>query len=313
MARKPRIEFEGAFYHVVTRGNQRQKIFRDERDYLKYLEILSHYKRRYRFRLYSYVLMSNHLHLLLETAGTPLSKIQQGINQSYTMYFNRRHKTVGHLFQGRYKAILCDRDAYLISLVKYIHMNPLRAKMVEDLKEYRWSSHRYYADKGQNNGLVDTDRVLRMFSEDKTTSRRFYRDFMGDAIPVKREDVYAAIDQRVLGDEVFLDSVMDKYDGEIKKEKKKKEYTLGEIAGAIEGVKGVTLKQIRMHNKKKDTASARKLFALTAREYGYSGKEIADHIRRDPAIISASLRDRDLLKEDMEGVFRLLKKLNSQV
>jgi putative transposase len=80
MARKPRIEFEGAFYHVVTRGNQRQKIFRDERDFLKYLEILSHYKRRYWFRLYCYVLMSNHLHLLLETAGTPLSKIQQGIN-----------------------------------------------------------------------------------------------------------------------------------------------------------------------------------------------------------------------------------------
>jgi hypothetical protein len=190
-------------------------------------------------------------------------------------------------------------------------MNPLRGKMVEDLKEYRWSSHRYYADKGQNNELVDMDRVLQMFSEDKTTSRRFYRDFMQN--PVKREDVYAAIDQRVLGDELFLDSVMNKYDGEIKKEKKKKEYTLGEIAGAIEGVKGVTLKQIRMHNKKKDTASARKLFALAAREYGYSGKEIADHIRRDPAIISASLRDRDLLKEDMEGVFRSLKKLNSQV
>ena len=177
--------------------------------------------------------MSNHIHLLMETVKVPLSKTQQGINQSYTMYFNRRYKTVGHLFQGRYKAILCDKDSYLLSLIKYIHLNPVRAKMVRELKEYKWSSNKSYADKACKNGIVDTDRVLRMFSEDKATSRTLYREFMGDGIDIKRDDVYKTIDQRVLGSEHFLDSVMEKYDGAIEKSKKEKEYTLGEIARGV--------------------------------------------------------------------------------
>ena len=119
MARKPRVEFKGAFYHVIVRGNQRQKIFRDDRDRLTYLDRVEHYRQRYGFRIYAYVLMANHVHLLLQTGKTPLSKILQGIQFTYTQYYNRRHRTVGHLFQGRYKAILCDRDAYLLELVRY--------------------------------------------------------------------------------------------------------------------------------------------------------------------------------------------------
>jgi len=111
MAREPRVEFEGAFYHVIARGNQRQDIFRDDKDRAIYLERLEHYRKRYDFKLYAYVLMSNHVHLLIETQKIPLSKIMQGIQFTYTQYYNRRHRTVGHLFQGRYKAILCDREA----------------------------------------------------------------------------------------------------------------------------------------------------------------------------------------------------------
>lgn len=118
MARKPRIEYEGALYHVITRGNQKQKIFKEPHDYRKFLDIISAYKQRYHFRIHAYVLMINHVHLLIETQEVPLSKILQGINQSYTMYYNHKYKTVGHLFQGRYKAILCDRDRYLLTLLK---------------------------------------------------------------------------------------------------------------------------------------------------------------------------------------------------
>ncbi len=125
MVRKPRIEYEGAFYHVIIRGNQRKKIFVDGDDFLRYLEILKKYKKRYNYSLFSYIFMSNHVHLLIMTHETPLSKIVQGINQSYTMYFNRKYHKMGHLFQGRYKAILCDWDGYLLSLLKYIHCNPL--------------------------------------------------------------------------------------------------------------------------------------------------------------------------------------------
>src|SRR4030042_6206961 len=129
MARKPRIEFEGALYHVITRGNQRQQIFKATEDYELYLKILGDYKARYDFVLYAYVLMGNHVHVLIETKEVPLSKILQGVNQSYTMYFNRRYATVGHLFQGRYKAMLCDKDSYLLSLVNTFHMNPIRARV----------------------------------------------------------------------------------------------------------------------------------------------------------------------------------------
>jgi REP element-mobilizing transposase RayT len=311
MARKPRIEYDGAFYHVVTRGNRRETIFRDKKDFLKYLEKLSNYKKRYHFRLYSYVLMSNHIHLLIETRETPLSKIQQGINQSYTMYFNIRHKTVGHLFQGRYKAILCDRDAYLLSLVKYIHLNPVRARMVRELEEYKWSSHKYYVGKEKKNSIVDSDHVLRMFSENRMTSRKLYSEFMGDGIAVKRENVYRTIDQRVLGSEEFLDSVMEKYDVEVEKEKREKEHSLEEIVKGVENVKGVTLIQMRGQSKLAQISSGRKLFIVIAREYGYKGKEIAEYIKRDPAVISMALKDIDRFKKDMVMVVSSIKKLNN--
>jgi REP element-mobilizing transposase RayT len=114
MARKPRVEFEGAFYHVIVRGNQRQRIFGDDQDRTAYLERIEHYRQRCRFVLYAYVLMPNHVHLLLETIKVPLSKIMQGIQATYTQSYNRRHRTIGHLFQGRYKAILCDRNAIFV-------------------------------------------------------------------------------------------------------------------------------------------------------------------------------------------------------
>lgn len=190
MARKPRIEYEGALYHVITRGNQRQTIFKNKYDYLKYLEVLAHYKEQYGFYLFAYLLMSNHVHLLIETLEAPLSKILQGINQKYTMYFNWRYNTVGHLFQGRYKAFICDRDEYLLSLIKYIHLNPVRAKISKTPDEYPWSSHRSYMGMNSKNGLVDADQVLMIFSENKSVARNLYRVYMNDSRGLRRQDVY---------------------------------------------------------------------------------------------------------------------------
>src|SRR4030042_2472899 len=157
MARKPRIEFEGSLYHVITRGNQRQQIFKATEDYERYLKILGDYKARYDFLLYAYVLMGNHVHLLMETKEVPLSKILQGINQSFTMYFNRRYATVGHLFQGRYKAMLCDKEYYFLSLIKYIHMNPVRAARAKSPGEYPWSSHGCCMVHEGGSGCVDVE------------------------------------------------------------------------------------------------------------------------------------------------------------
>ena len=295
MARKPRIEFDGAFYHVITRGNQRQKIFKDKEDCTRYLTILGAYKERYEYFLYAYVLMSNHVHLLIETQEIPLSKILQGINQRYTIYFNRKYRTIGHLFQGRYKAILCDKDEYMLTLVKYIHLNPVRAGIIKNADKYEWSSHRFYIEKPGRGDIIgdiiiDTDQVLGMFSGGKAKARRLYRAYMDEGQEIGKEEIYSTIDQRILGDERFIEKVSEKGKTEVISTKRLKEYTLGEIAIGIEGAHGITLKEIKDKGKDRDTMLCRKLFSLVAREYGYKGKEIAGYIQKDPAVVTRYLR-----------------------
>ena len=207
MARKPRVEFEGAFYHVIARGNQRQDIFLDDKDRAIYLERLEHYRKRYDCQLYAYVLMSNHVHLLIETQKIPLSKIMQGLQFTYTQYYNRHHRTVGHIFQGRYKAILCDRDSYLLELVRYIHLNPARLQRPKDPWKYRWSSHRAYL--GEKTAVqINTKLVLGQFGRASAQARHAYRKFMEEGIGQGHIDqYYEVIDQRFLGDEEFIEKV----------------------------------------------------------------------------------------------------------
>jgi len=132
MARKPRVEIPGGLYHILNRGNNRRPIFRDDKDYDQFLDLLAKYRKQQTFRLFAFVLMANHFHLLLEAGPVPLSRTMQQLLGSYTRYFNRCHHRIGHLFQARYKAILCEKESYLLELIRYIHLNPVRSKMVED-------------------------------------------------------------------------------------------------------------------------------------------------------------------------------------
>jgi REP element-mobilizing transposase RayT len=307
MARKPRIEFEGAFYHVIARGNQRQQIFKDKEDYGRYLRILADYKVKYDYSLYAYVLMNNHVHLLIETKQIPLSRILQGVNQSYTMYFNRKYETIGHLFQGRYKAILCDKDAYLLSLVKYIHLNPIRAKVVESPEEYLWSSHRLYVERTLGRGIVDVEHVLGMFSENVGKGKKSYRIYMGERKEVKREDIYSTVDQRVLGDERFVENVVQRTGKREMRGKRKHEYTLPEIATAVEEVYRVTLRQLREKGKGEVIHSGRKVMSLVAKEYGYKGQEIAGYFWRDPAVITRYLKEGRRFQAGVEKIHEVLR------
>jgi putative transposase len=163
MARRPRTFVPGLFYHVVARGNHRQAIFLEDGDYRAYLVRLAHYQDRHEARVHAYCLMPNHVHVLIRTGRTPLSRLMQGLQQSYTQYFNRRHATVGHLFQGRYNAFPCADDPYLLTLVDYIHANPVRAGLVPSPEQYRYSSHRAYA-RGCPTRLVDPRFVLGILS-----------------------------------------------------------------------------------------------------------------------------------------------------
>ena len=307
MARKPRIEFEGGFYHVIIRGNQRQKVFFEEKDFLKYLEFLSDYKDRYGFCIYAYVLMSTHVHLLIETGQVPLSKILQGINQRFTMYFNWRYRTVGHLFQGRYKAILCDKDAYLFSLVKYLHCNPVRAGIVRQPEEYEWSSHREYLGMNKK-GVVDTERLLGMFSEDLKRGRRLYREYMRKEEKASKEDFYRTVDQRVLGDEAFVERVRERVENRTLTGRRRHGVSLGEIARGIEEVTGIRLSELMGKGKDSGVMKGRKLFSLAGREYGYKGKEIAEFLGKDPAAVTGYLRRGQELRAKMQ---RLILRLDA--
>jgi len=189
MARKPRVEFPGAFYHVISRGNQRQDIFHDKSDRQAYLDRLEHYRNRYQVAVYAFVLMSNHIHLLIETQHTPLSKLMQGLQFTYTQYYNRKYSKVGHLFQGRYRAILCDRDAYLLELVRYLHLNPYRMKHRTDPWRYPWSSHKAYMGYDCSVG-IEKSLVLGQFGKTQGRARRAYLRFMREGMRIGYEERY---------------------------------------------------------------------------------------------------------------------------
>ncbi len=305
MPRKSRIEFSGAFYHVIVRGNQKQRVFKDPADFQKYLLTLTVYKNRSVCRIYAYVLMNNHVHLLIETQDVPLSKIMQGLNQTYTMYFNRRYRTVGHLFQGRYKAILCDREAYILGLVKYIHENPLRAKIAERLDAYAWSSHQAYTGKSNPLSLVDTDQVLRMFSESKSSARRKYQEFMMEQDGYDRKEVYATVDQRLKGDDEFVDRVLEQHDKEPNKKRlRRPEQEV--IASIVERQYEVSVADMRSYSKTRTLALARRVFCIIASKLGYKSVEIGRFLEKEPTMVTLALQGREDIAEEVKAVERAL-------
>ncbi len=144
MARIARAVAAGFPHHVVQRGNNRENVFIDDEDREKYIKLLKKYSRERDARILAYCLMSNHVHLLVQVADIPLSRIMQNVSFRYTRWFNWRQGKSGHLFQGRYKAVLVDADEYLLELVRYLHLNPVRAGITTDPLEFPWSSHRAY-------------------------------------------------------------------------------------------------------------------------------------------------------------------------
>lgn len=151
MGRKPRLYFPGAFYHLLNRGNQRQAIFHDDEDYAVFLDYLAETSERYQLRIHAYCLMPNHFHLLGEVGLFAPALAMRSLETAYARAYNRRYRKVGHVFQARYRAILCDKASYLLALRRYIHMNPLRARLASRPEDWPWSSHRAYvglAEKG---------------------------------------------------------------------------------------------------------------------------------------------------------------------
>ncbi len=220
MARPLRIQYPGAVYHVTCRGNEQKDIFKDDADRKRFLHSLAQSLTIYTVKLSSYILMSNHFHLLIETPLGNLGEFMRHFNITYTGYYNRRHKRVGHLYQGRYKSILVDKDAYLAVLSRYIHLNPVRIQPMEKapLKEkvkrlinYPWSSLPGYLNKRKQQPFIDYAMVLGEYGGDTDRARCEYKKTLLAEIGQGSEIKERVIGQSILGGEEFVAWVKAKF------------------------------------------------------------------------------------------------------
>ncbi|MGH7884760.1 MAG: transposase [Thermodesulfobacteriota bacterium] len=185
ISRPLRIEYSGAFYHITSRGNEKKDIFRDETDFYNFLELLEKEIKQQRWKCYSYCLMNNHYHLLIEIHEANLVKGMTRLNGSYTQRFNKRHKRVGHLFQGRYKSIIVDKDNYLLELSRYILLNPVRANMVNKPEQWKWSSYRSMIGLDNDINFLERSYVLKYFGGKAKKYKEFAEDGIGNASPLE--------------------------------------------------------------------------------------------------------------------------------
>ena len=208
MARPLRIEYEGAYYHVVSRGNNKNDIYKSDRDRERFLLYLSKSHAKFKILIHAFCLMPNHYHLLVETPQGNLSRFMHYLNSSYTTYYKIRRELVGHLFQGRYKAILIDKDSYAKELSRYIHLNPVRAGLVEVPEKYQWSSYKYYIERNMSCSFIKTDFIMEYFEN----SRKKYQKFVNKGIIQNDADFLEKLTVgNILGNDEFMELVKTNY------------------------------------------------------------------------------------------------------
>lgn len=209
MARKPRIHLPGGLYHVMLRGNSGQSVFLNDADRYRFYLLLQEGTCRFGYKVHAFTLMGNHIHIALQAGDIPLSRGMQNLSFRYTRWINWREKRTGHLFQGRYKAVLVDDESYLVELVRYIHLNPVRARVVTDPVDYPWSSHRAYLGKDLLPWL-SIDWTLAHFGKTVDAARTAYMAFVFAGLGEDRRAEFhgTGVDSRLLGDDSFMDKCL---------------------------------------------------------------------------------------------------------
>ena len=208
MARPLRIQYPGAFYHITSRGNEQRTVFRNDTDRKKFLFYLQSAHERYGALIHCFCLLPNHYHLLLETPRGNLSQVLHYINGAYTTYFNIKRKRFGHLFQGRFKSILVEKEAYAQELSRYIHLNPLRAGLTQFLNLYPWSSYVSYVGIEKRPSWLETRMILGYFSLDKNVAQKMYREFVEGAIEKDlKNPLESVVASTILGSSDFVKEI----------------------------------------------------------------------------------------------------------
>ncbi len=297
MPRPPRLDAAGTVTHVIARGNERRPLFREDGDRERYLELLAEACSRHGARVLAWCLMPNHVHLALQTGAVPVSRVVHDVHARYAQYFNRAHDRSGHLFQGRFQGLVIDRDAYLLEVVRYIHRNPVKARLVARPEDFPWSSHGAYL--GAAPPWLDTSEVLSLLAGSRPKARRLFREFVAET-PTGR---YDPDDARlgVVGGEDFVRAALARAG---KAELARRTLTPEAIAEVVAAKEGVTLEELRGPARVRSLSRVRSLCALLGREVGQvSLARTARLFRRDPSTISRDVAylERRLAEEPQEA------------
>jgi REP element-mobilizing transposase RayT/DNA-binding CsgD family transcriptional regulator len=271
MGRAWREEYQGGIYHVIARGNNKEYIFRESIDKGYFIKILKQSQEGNNYRIFGYVLMDNHYHLLIQTMDKKLQEMMHQINNKYSKYFNYKYKRVGHVFQGRYKSIIIQDERYLLSVLRYIHQNPIKAYMCQNIEDYKWSSDVFY--RRDIKGFVNIDIILSMLDNDRKEAIRKYKELMKEYDEVNYEN------GKVIGDEAYQLMCSSK----MKKEERKR---LDEIL-IDTGVSNEDYGLIKTGSRKRKLTKYKLDYAKRALALKYTYKEIAHNIK----ITESSVKD----------------------
>lgn len=337
MPRKARIDAPGALHHIIVRGIERRKIFYDDEDRDNFLERLGTVLTDTETPCYAWALIPNHAHVLLKTGTTPIATVMRRLLTGYAVSFNRRHRRHGQLFQNRYKSILCQEDVYLLELVRYIHLNPLRARLVEDLKAldtYAYGGHRVMMGKGQQAGQ-DTEYILKFYGDKRLSARQCYREFVGKGIDegrkpdlvggglVRSAGGWSAVnalrkgfervkgDERILGDGPFVESVL-----KAAEEKLERKYRLESkghdfkwLVDRVAKRLGLGSQDVLAPGKYPQTVKARSLLCyLAMRELGMTSIDLSKKLKVSQPTVSQSAKRGEKIARELG--FRLDEKGN---
>jgi REP element-mobilizing transposase RayT len=271
----------------MLRGNGGQRVFAGKADRDVFYRLLAEGVERYGHKVCAFCLMNNHVHLAIKVEKVPLSKILQNVAFRYTRWFNRKTSRVGHLFQGRYKAVLVNINSQLLELVRYVHLNPVRAKLVKDLADWPWSGHQAYLGK-EELAWLDTRFVLRLFGGDEAAARRRYERFVLDGMSEgRREDFHSGgEDPRVAGDPTGLSEFQ-----EARRQERSKAPTLEEIIRTVCQEMGVPARDLEQAGQGRSVSDARAVVALLAATSGAGTlTQVGRTFDRDVATMSSAVR-----------------------
>jgi len=313
MSRKRRIHHIGGFYHIMVRGNNGQPIFFSDSDRCKFLLLLQEMSERFGCRIHGFCLMSNHVHLVLQVSEKHISAPMHDLLFRYTRYINQKQNRIGHLFQGRFKSILVEEGDYLIELIRYVHLNPVRAGIVSKPEDYRWSSHRVLLGRAILVWLT-VDWVLNKFDVHENIARKCYEKFVNYEV-LSDNDVekfkHGSHEGRFLGTDEFVKRLIEENNSHSRLSQK---YSLNDLIMLVCEKLGQPLSVLKLPGKEREGTKARSFVAYFVKRIPHlTLKELADFVGRDASSLSKLARKLEHKSNHDESISLILKELSEEI